>query len=366
VLKTLVVTPDFPPALGGIQTLIHRLVRHSRKLDIRVVTLDSPGARQFDRGQPLYVRRAPYLRRWRPVSIGILNAMALREAFAFGPDVVLSAHIVTSPAAAAISRCLSIPVVQYLYGKEIGAKPRLTRFALDNAAAGIAISRYTRDLAVATGAHPHRLALIPPGVDPVDPASEPSAGPWTPRPTFVSIARLEDRYKGHDVVMRAMPLILARVPEAKWVIVGDGPLRAHLERLSAVHGVTSHVRFVGAVSDEERDTWLGRSALLAMPSRLPARGAAGEGFGIVYLEAGVRGVPVIAGNVAGAVDAVIDGQTGVLVDPDDHVAVGDAIASLLEDPARARRLGQGGRAHAEALAWPRIAARVEDVLHGVA
>jgi phosphatidylinositol alpha-1,6-mannosyltransferase len=77
-------------------------------------------------------------------------------------------------------------------------------------------------------------------------------------------------------------------------------------------------------------------------------------------------VPVIAGNVAGAVDAVIDGQTGVLVDPDDHVAVGDAIASLLEDPARARRLGQGGRAHAEALAWPRIAARVEDVLYGVA
>ena len=185
-------------------------------------------------------------------------------------------------------------------------------------------------------------------------------------PQFITIARLEDRYKGHDVVMRAMPLILARVPQAEWIIVGDGPLRGHLERLAAIHGVSSRVRFVGAVPDEERDRCLDQAALLAMPSRLPARGTAGEGFGIVYLEAGARGIPVVAGKVAGALDAVIDGETGVLVDPDDHVAVASAIASLLEDPARARELGRGGRAHAEGLAWPLIAERVSSVLHETA
>ena len=77
----------------------------------------------------------------------------------------LSAHIVTSPAAAAIRRCRSIPAVQYVYGKEINARPRLAKYAIDNAAASIAISRYTRDLALATGARERRVTLIPPGVD---------------------------------------------------------------------------------------------------------------------------------------------------------------------------------------------------------
>ena len=363
-LKALIVTPDFPPALGGIQTLVHRLARHVRNIEIRVVTLDAPGAARFDREQPFAVLRVPWRTRGRRVAIAALSAAAIREAIAHRPDVVLSAHIVASPAAAAIRRCRSIPAVQYLYGKEISARPRLARYAIDNAAASIAISRYTRELALATGARRAGLTLIPPGVD--LPSGSAATRPANGTPRFISIARLEERYKGHDVVMRAMPLILARVPEAEWVIVGDGPLRGQLERLADSHRVSSRVRFVGAVPDEERDRWLAQAALLAMPSRLPARGAASEGFGIVYLEAGVRGIPVVAGNVAGALDAVVDGETGVLVDPDDHVAVAGAIASLLENPARARELGRGGREQAEGLAWPLIAERVSGVLHEVA
>ena len=110
------------------------------------------------------------------------------------------------------------------------------------------------------------------------------------------------------------------------------------------------MRFLGAVSDAERDTWLRRADLLAMPSRLPGAGRAGEGFGIVYLEAGAYGKPVVAGNVGGALDAVRDGETGLLVDPADAHAVAEAIARLLLDPDLARRLGAGGRtARAQAL-----------------
>jgi phosphatidyl-myo-inositol dimannoside synthase len=126
--------------------------------------------------------------------------------------------------------------------------------------------------------------------------------------------------------------------------------------------VADSVDFLGAVSDERRDSWLRRARVLAMPSRLPAGGFAGEGFGIVYLEAGAHGKPVIAGNVGGALDAVADGESGLLVDPTDPLKVADAISSLLLDDELASRLGRGGAERARRFAWPTIVERVEKVL----
>jgi phosphatidylinositol alpha-1,6-mannosyltransferase len=103
-----------------------------------------------------------------------------------------------------------------------------------------------------------------------------------------------------------------------------------------------------------------------MPSRLPARGLAGEGFGIVYLEANARGLPVVAGGVAGALDAVVDGETGLLVDAGDHFAVAEAVSSLLLDPDRARAIGEAGVQHARRFTWPEIAGRVEELCKQVA
>jgi phosphatidylinositol alpha-1,6-mannosyltransferase len=146
------------------------------------------------------------------------------------------------------------------------------------------------------------------------------------------------------------------------VVIGDGPLRGELETLARSHGVEDSVRFLGSVSDEERDSWLARADLLAMPSRLPGDGQAGEGFGIAYLEAGAHGKPVVAGNVGGALDAVLDERTGLLVDPTDPRAVAEAIVRLLRDTQLALRLGTAGAARARSLAWPVIVRRVEAVL----
>jgi phosphatidyl-myo-inositol dimannoside synthase len=98
-----------------------------------------------------------------------------------------------------------------------------------------------------------------------------------------------------------------------------------------------------------------------MPSRLPLDWG-GEGFGIVYLEAAVHRLPSVAGNVAGARDAVVHGETGLLVDPTDHVAVADALTTLLEDPEAAERMGEAAAERATQFAWPVIARRVEDML----
>jgi phosphatidylinositol alpha-1,6-mannosyltransferase len=340
----------------------HRIARHLRGAQVEVLTLDGPGATAFDRAQALDVRRVPVRAGARRLALALLNLRAVARALRFRPDVVLSGHIVTSPAASTLRRLKSIPFVQYVHSDEIRGRPHLAGFALCRADAVVAVSQHARSMALLAGAPPDRLHVIPNGVD--LPAGR--AGVRTAHPTIVTVARLRDRYKGHDVLVRAMPLILARAPDAEWVIVGDGPLRPELERLAADHGLSGRARFLGRISDSERDAWLERAHVFAMPSRLPESGIGGEGFGIVFLEASAHGLPVVAGNVAGAVDAVVDGETGLLVDPTDHVAVADAVSELLVDRARAEALGRAGAARAQGFAWPIIAEQVERLLLEVA
>jgi phosphatidyl-myo-inositol dimannoside synthase len=356
--RLLLVTPDYPPAHGGIQHSAHRLATGLSGFERKVVTLDCAGARAFDAGSAVAIRRAPGAPRLRGARNVPLNALALLDALRFRPDAVLSEHLVASPATAAMRRALKVPTLQFFHAKEIGGKPRLAAFAAMHADVAIAVSSYTAQLIKAAGANPPDLRVIHPGVDlPADARALPAE-----RPTFVTIARLEDRYKGHDVLVRALALVRQRVPDVQWVVIGDGPLRPELERLVSAHGVADVVRFLGAVGDRERDDWLARASLLAMPSRLPGGGRAGEGFGIVYMEAAAHGKPVVAGNVGGAVDAVLDGETGLLVTPTDPHAVAGAIARLLLDEELARRLGAAGARRAQGFSWPLVAERVQAVL----
>lgn len=356
--RLLVLTPDFPPAPGGIQALTHRLAAGIEGFDVRVLTCDAPGATSFDAGSGLRTRRVRVDNRPGPLRLGALNAAAVSEALRFSPDAILSAHIVVSPAAVAVRRLLGAPAMQYFHANEIGGKPRLAAFAARQADVVVAVSAYTAQLIAATGAAPRDLRIIPPGVDlPIDLVSE-----QADRPTVLTIARLRDSYKGHDVLIHALALVRSKVGDVELVVIGDGPLRGELERLADSLGLTNAVRFLGAVSDRQRNSWLRSAHVFAMPSRLPVDGLAGEGFGIVYMEAAAYSKPVLAGNVAGALDAVADGVSGLLVDPTDAQAVADALTRLLLDRELAQRLGRAGAQRARSFAWPLIAARVQAVL----
>jgi phosphatidylinositol alpha-1,6-mannosyltransferase len=356
--RLLILTADFPPARGGVQVLMHRLAAGMEAFETKVVALDAPGAGSFDSTSGLSTHRVRAAGSSRAGRLGPLNAGALLEAARFRPTLTLSAHIVTSPAAAGIRRLFGARTVQYFYAKEIADKPRLAAFAARQAHGAIAISNYTSELLASAGALGRNTHVIPPGVDiPGDPRPLVAE-----HPTFVTIARLGDRYKGHDVLVQALAGIRERVPDVEWVVIGDGPLRPELEALARSRGVAEAVRFLGAVSDEERDSWLRRADLLAMPSRLPGPGQAGDGFGIVYLEAGTYGKPVVAGNVGGPLDAVLDGETGLLVDPADPAEVASAIERLFNDKELALRLGRAGALRAQSFAWPLIVERVQALL----
>jgi phosphatidyl-myo-inositol dimannoside synthase len=353
--RLLILTPDFPPAPGGIQLMAHRFASTISGFETRVIALEAPDA---DADGAFAIRRVGARALPRSGRTAILNAVALADALSFKPDLTLSIHIVASPAAAAIRRALGAPMVQVFHAEEIGARPKLAAFAVRQADVVIAVSAYTAGLIEGTGAVPTSLRLISPGVDiPADPSPEPSR-----RPTILTIARMEERYKGHDVMVRALALVRAKVPDVHWVVIGDGSLRSGIEALARSYGVSESISFLGSVADAERNAWLRRTSLLAMPSRLPAGGFAGEGFGIVFLEAGAYGKPVVAGNVGGALDSVSDGESGLLVEPLEEVAVAEAIASLLLDPQLAGRLGRAGQARAQGFAWPLIVERIEAVL----
>jgi phosphatidylinositol alpha-1,6-mannosyltransferase len=356
--RLLVLTPEFPPARGGIQHLLHRLVANLGRLRAGVVALYHEGSQGHDLVSPAEVRRVGRFSAavGHKTAIAGLNAWSVRQALAFKPHVVLSGHVVVSPAAWAISRAVHAPYVQYVHGSEVLRRPGMTRFACLHASAVVAVSEYTRGLISTFVEDLARVHLIPPGVD-IPEQRRPSR---SSTPTVLNVARLAERYKGHDVLIRALPLIRARVPDTRLVIVGEGPLRPVYEAMAAGLGLGDAVVFGGSLSDADRDLWFERAHVFAMPSRLSASG--GEGFGIVYLEAGSHELAVVAGAAGGSLDAVVDGETGLLVDPNDHFAVAQAVTGLLQDRRLAGTLGRAGAARAREFAWPVIAGRVEDLL----
>jgi phosphatidyl-myo-inositol dimannoside synthase len=361
-LRLLLVTPDFPPSTGGIAVLMERLVSNLPNSATRVVTFGQPGAAEWDREAGLDVHRVASVETRRQLSIPVLNARASLELARYRPQVLLSGHVVASIGALATRRLYRAPLVQYVHADEFRMREGLTGRAVRLADATIAVSSYTRDMALAAGADPAKVHVIPPGVDVLPPSAVEREG----RPTILTVASFISERKGHDVILRALPAIAERVPEVQWVTIGDGPLRPAIEAQARAEGLADRVQFLGRVDDEVRDGWLDRAQVFCMPSRVPPGGTGGEGFGIVYLEAGAHGLPVIAGNVAGALDAVIGGETGFLIDPEDPAAIAGAALAVLTDPAKAKEMGAAGRRNAEAHAWSRIGPRVEELLRATA
>src|SRR5450755_606543 len=157
-LRVLMITPDFPPGSGGIQLVAYRLATHLRRCDVRVLAPASPGARAWDAAQDLDVQRVPAGRSHRSAMLR-LNAGAISAARRFAPDVILALHIVSAPACAVIGRMLGIPVLTYLYAREVPARPLLARLAARTSWRLVAISGYTAELAAAVGVTPGRIAV---------------------------------------------------------------------------------------------------------------------------------------------------------------------------------------------------------------
>ena len=390
--RTLIVTNDFPPRQGGIQSFVHEL---ALRLDPDKLTVYAPkweGDAAFDAAQPFEVvrhptslmiggpgvrRRAAELARSRRAEVVIFGASA---------PLGLITPVLRK---AGVRRAIAIT-----HGHEAGwaALPgarQLLRRIGDKTDVLTYLGEYfrVRVAGALTPAAAARMARLHPGVD---------AGAFRPdpegrqavrdryglagRPVVVCVSRVVAR-KGQDTLVRAWPSVLARVPEAALLIVGGGKHAAAVGEMSRRLGLATwlssdgaapgtaadrySVYFTGPVPQGELLAHYAAGDVFAMPCRTRRAGLDVEGLGIVYLEASAAGLPVVGGDSGGAPDAIADGETGYVVGGRDVQAVADRLAALLLDPAHAKAMGEKGRAWVERdWNWDLVASRLRALIDG--
>jgi len=350
-VRYLILTPDFPPREGGVQRLLAVVAAGlAARHDVTVVAPDAPGAREWDAAAPYAVRRYRYARS-RAGRVGRMTWAAARTAPRH--DVLFCGHIAAAPSAWLLGRLFRKPYVVYVHALEITPRRyrRLFSFLLERARGIIVGSRYARDLVVSYFSIPAgAVDLVPPGVDPALVEAARAAPPSHVHKevggrVLLSVGRLssDERYKGHDVVIRALPLIRRCVPKCCYWIVGSGDDAKRLAELAAEMGVSAYVKFWGRVEDVA--PFYRECDVFVMVNRQVFEGGAEktEGFGLVFLEASLFAKPVVAGRCGGALDAVADGETGLLVNPHEPAEVAAAVVALLTCPQEAKRLGTAGR-----------------------
>ena len=346
-MKVVLITLDFAPEVGGVQKYLFEIGRRLGQLHELVVVTPVGGA------LPDVPFRRLVLPRRDPWAFG----RALR---ALRPDRVLigHAHPRLLVPAALVARGRYVVITHgndFLAAQRCWHRP-LFNWLLRKGYIVIANSRGNAELLKALGVS--SLAIIHPGVDPLrfTPPASPPPPPWT----LLTVGRLVPR-KGVDTVIKALPLLLAEFPSLRYRVVGDGPDRKRLEGLAEALGVSGCVEFLGRVPEEELPRLYRQAHIFVMPTR--EEEADVEGFGIAYLEASASGLPVVAGRSGGAVEAVRDGETGLLVPPDDPGALAKAVAYLLHNPELRRRLGKRGRQWVEEeMNWDRVAEQVMRIL----
>jgi phosphatidylinositol alpha-1,6-mannosyltransferase len=372
-VRTLVVTNDFPPRTGGIESFVLAIAQRMPAGSVVVHTARQDGDTAFDAslGFSVVRDRSPLL-----VPTPGVTRRAGRVARAEGCDRVwFGAAAPLGLMASSLRRSGVERTVATTHGHEIwwsrvpATRPVMRAIGERNDVLTY-LGEYCRSR-IAPALSPaarSRMAQLTPGVD--DRVFRPGAGGeevrrrhgLSDRPVVVCVSRMVAR-KGQDVLVRALPLVQARVPGAALLLVGDGPHRPAVERLVRALGLSRDVVLAGRVPWAQTPAYYDAGTVFCMPTRTRLGGLEPEALGICYLEAAATGLPVVAGSSGGAPDAVLDGENGVVVDGRSVTGVADRLVELLTDAALARRFGERGRAWVrDRWLWDHQAERLQALL----
>ena len=375
-MRVLVITNDLPPRVGGIQYYVDQLCRGlvAAGDEVTVYGSSHEGAAAWDRAAPYGVVRE---RTSTLLPSPLVQRRALRLVEHTGAEVVVfGAAFPLGHMGPAIRRRTGVPYVAFTHGLEVTAVrfptgSRFLRHIGRRAGAVTYVSHWCESLLRPAFGEGPRHVMLPPAVDAaeyhagVDGAAVRRRFGIGGAPLVVCVSRLVQR-KGQDQLIAALPALRDRVPGTRLMIVGGGPHRDVLEARAAAAGVADAVTFTGVVDDDELPAHFAAADVFAMPCRERRRGLEVEAFGIVFIQAEAVGVPVVAGNIGGVPDTLLDGETGVLVDGRDGAAVAAAVGDLLADgPRRATMGAAAARFVAEGFTWDRRTAQLRELLAAV-
>jgi phosphatidyl-myo-inositol dimannoside synthase len=373
--KVLIVTNDYPPRRGGIQSFVHALSLRLPPDEVVVYAPAWAGAAEFDAAQPFPVIRHPGSLMLPVPSVGSRACALLAE---HGCDrVVFGAAAPLGLLAPRLRAAGARRVIGLTHGHEAGwaalpgARSLLRRIGDDVDILTYLAEYFRVRLARGLSADAaRRMVRLAPGVDPAEfrpgaggPRIRREFGIAPKRPVVVCVSRMVRR-KGQDTLINAWPAVRARAPgDPLLMLVGDGPDKTSLQRLAVRLGVSDSILFTGPVARADLPACYDAGTVFAMPCRTRRGGLDVEGLGIVYLEAAATGLPVIAGDSGGAPDAVLDGETGYVVPGTDVRALADRLTELLSDPAGAAAMGDKGRSWIDReWTWDRVAERLKLIL----
>lgn len=375
--RVLLLSSEFPPGPGGIGQHAYQLARHLSRLGWQVAVLTpqsyvSEAQRDaFNRRQSFAITPLPERDTGPAWLVGRL-ASTHEVVRASRPSILIATGQRALVIASAIRRLYGLPWVAVGHGSEFlgrsGAGIRLTRRALESATAVVAVSEYTAGL-IRAAARPRRLHVIPnaadgerfrPGLDTTALRRKWAVGEGA---VILTVGHVSER-KAQDVIIRALPRILAERPDTTYVMAGLPTMQEPWLALARELGVADRVRFAGMVSDEELPAAYNLADVFALVSRRTAAGDV-EGFGIVVQEAALCGVPAVVSRDCGLTEAIREGETGLSVPPDDPQATAEAILALLNDEPRRRTMGQRARELAHSATWTERIAEYDRVLRAL-
>jgi len=358
----LLLTNDFGPRAGGIETFIIGLLERMPKGEVIVYTSKQVGSESFDKkwldNFGVKVIRDPSKillptpRVIRAVRRVIKQSKVEKIWFGAAAPLAISARFLR---AGNVKK-----IVALSHGHEVWwSKVFPFNFAMKEIARSVDVltflGDYTGSVIKRNFKDRAKLVKIAPGIDishfkPEGDLSKINAVRSELKigsePLILSVGRLVHR-KGQDKLITAMPKILAKRPDAKLLLIGQGPRKAKLDSLVAKYGIADSVKFLGSIAYTDLPKYLNAADLFVMPSRSRLMGLEVEGLGIVYLEASACALPVIAGSSGGAPDALIDGRTGYVVDGRDIDQIANRVLSLIDNPKQAEEMGKAGRVWVE-------------------
>lgn len=359
-VKSLLVTLDYPPQVGGVAVYYQHLLEEFPEGSTSVLTVDEVDGKKIQETLGIVRRKLLFKSKliwpkWLPILWHIWKIARQNKIKMIQVGQILP----VGTAVFILNKFFKIPYMVYCHGMDVMTaaqsprKKKLAQKILKNAEFVVANSEFTKEKVLDYGVRAQDVMVVYPcpnmklrrnvANEEIDELKNKYG--LRNKKIILTTGRLVER-KGHDVVLGALHKLKESVPNVHYAIIGEGPQEEAVGRMIKILKLEESVTLVGKATDYELATWYEACDVFVMISR-QLKDEDAEGFGIVYLEANMFGKPVVAGKSGGVAEAVLDNETGILVEPTNPHEIISTMERLLKDPEEARRLGENGRKRVE-------------------